>query len=165
MPWCNKPNQEGRRWESLGLRHDCSPVLLTESSTCAPPPPTPLCSSPKATSLTTTQPPPLQSLLRRTALFEGWVINVPSDTPSGRGGSPGDTETHIFSLSLSIAHTRARARAKPATRTGDPSNGVNWPSVAVSCVSAHDGDPEVTPQRPSCAIITIPFSNLELDGP
>ncbi len=85
--------------------------------------------------------------------FEGWVINVPSDTPSGHSGSPGgQTHTHL-------THT-ANLHTCTLTRTGDPSNSVNWPSVAVSCVLVYDGDPEVSPKRPSCAIMTIPSSTI-----
>lgn len=89
--------------------------------------------------------------------FEGWVINVPSDTPSGHRGSPGGhrhrhTHTHVL-------HTHQTCmRTCMQTRRGDPSNGVNWPSVAVSYVLVYDGDPKVTPKRPSCAVITIPSS-------
>lgn len=73
--------------------------------------------------------------------FEGWVINLPSDTPSSHGGSPGThTRTHIY-VSHTHRHAHTCMHTCTLTRTGDPSNSVNWPSVAVSCVSVYDGDP------------------------
>lgn len=75
-------------------------------------------------------------------------MSVPSDTPSGHRGSPGG-RTHAH---MHLARTpNLHAQLCVPTRTGDPSNGVNWPSVAVSYVMVYDGDPKVTPKRPSCA--------------
>lgn len=70
--------------------------------------------------------------------FEGWVINVPSDTPSGHRGSLGEggglqTRTHSHRHTY-ISYTRRQPCMRTCKPTGNQSHSVNWPSVTVSCV-------------------------------
>lgn len=139
-------NWERRWWGSLRWLHErCSLIAhlcCSQRAPHSPPPPALLCFPPKATSLTTTQPSPFQSLLPRTALFEGWVINVPSDTPSSRGGSPGGhRNTHL----LCVSHTHVHVHAPNPLRAQTIHQTALTGRVLLSAASRHT---MVTPRLP-----------------
>lgn len=115
IKWCNKPLKLG---EKMVRKPRIAPRAAQPHLCCtqnpphvAPLPPSPLCPPQRQPPWPPRSHQPSNHFYPGQPLSEGWVINVPSDTPSCRRGSLGGRGGGAHTSSLSLSHTRVHVHA------------------------------------------------------